>query len=107
MLNHEEFLIEISRAIANIANVLPRTKLLYELYPIKDMQHSIANVYAKIIEFVLETLKWYKKSKLQHAISAVIKPYKIGLKGLVDEIAERSRRVDELASTAVKAELLK
>jgi hypothetical protein len=105
MVNHEELLVEISRAIRNIANVLPRTNLLYELYPTKDMQHGIANVYAKIIEFVLETMKWYKKSKLQHAISAVINPYKISLKGIVDDIAERSSRVDELASTAVKTEL--
>jgi DNA-binding ferritin-like protein len=104
MINHE-LLIENSRAIRNIANVLPRTKLLYELYPTKEMQQSIANVYAKIIEFVLETMKWYKKGKLQHAISAVINPYKISLKSIVDEIAERSSGVDELASTAFKAEL--
>ncbi|KAI0126177.1 hypothetical protein BJ170DRAFT_462938 [Xylariales sp. AK1849] len=105
MINYEELLTEFSRAMANIANVLPRTKLLSELYRTPEMQIGVANVYAKIIEFVLETVKWYKKNKLQHAIAAVVGPYKLSFKDIVDEIAVRSRRVDELASTAVKAEL--
>ncbi|KAI0012089.1 hypothetical protein F4779DRAFT_126490 [Xylariaceae sp. FL0662B] len=104
MINHEELLAEISRAIINIANVLPRTRLLHDLYRTKEMQNGIASVYAKIIEFVLETVKWYKQNKLKHALSAVINPFKLSFKGIVDEIAERSRRVDELASVAVKAE---
>lgn len=105
MINFEELLIEFSKATATIANVLPRTRLLYELYPTEAIQTAVANVYAKIVEFVLETVKWYKKNRLQHAIAAVVSPYKLSFKNIVDEIAERSRMVDELANTAVKAEL--
>ncbi|KAI1333971.1 hypothetical protein F5Y15DRAFT_403337 [Xylariaceae sp. FL0016] len=105
MINHEELLAEVARAITNIANVLPRTNLVCELYPTKEMQSGLADVYAKIIEFVLETVKWYNKTKLQHAIAAVVNPYKLRFKAIVDEIAERSIRIDELANTAVKAEL--
>lgn len=105
VINHEELLSELARAVTNIANVLPRTKFLCELYPTEEMQNGIANVYAKILDFVLESVKWYKKSKLQHAFSAVVKPYKLSFKDIVDEIAERSRQVDELANAASKAEL--
>ncbi|KAI1876814.1 uncharacterized protein JN550_000886 [Neoarthrinium moseri] len=105
IINHEELLAEFARAIANIANVLPRTKFLCELYPTKEMQEAIASVYTKILDFVLESVKWYKKSKLQHALSAVVSPYKLSFKNIVDEIAERSRCVDDLANAAFKAEL--
>jgi hypothetical protein len=105
MINFEELLVEFSRAITTIANVLPRTELLYELYPTEEMQSAVANTYAKIIQFVLEVAKWYKKNKLQHAIAAIVKPFKLSFKGIVDEIAERSRLVDELAAAASKAEL--
>jgi hypothetical protein len=105
MINYEELLIEFSKAIATIANVLPRTRILYELYPTEAIQTAVANVYAKIIEFVLETVKWYRKNRIQHVLAVVVSPYKLGFKNIVDEIAERSRAVDELANTAVMAEV--
>jgi hypothetical protein len=105
VINHEELLAEFARAIASMSNVLPRTKRLCELYPTQEIQDGIACVYAKIIEFILEAMRWYKKSKLQHALSAVVNPYKLSFKNIVDEIADRSRRVDDLASVAFKTEL--
>ncbi|KAH8655433.1 hypothetical protein BX600DRAFT_469626 [Xylariales sp. PMI_506] len=105
MLNYEELLQEFSRATIAIANVLPRTRLLYELYPTSQMIQAVGAVYAKIIQFVIETVKWYKKNRLQHAVAAVMSPYKLSFKSIVDEIAERSRAVDELANAAMKAEL--
>lgn len=69
IINHDEFLTEFARTIGDMANVLPKTNFLCELYPTKQMEDGIAHVYSKIIDFVLEAVKWYKKSKLQHALS--------------------------------------
>ena len=61
-------------------------------------------VYAKIIEFCIMAIKWYKKNKFMHSIASVVKPFSLGFKPILDEMTERSRRVDELASAASKAE---
>jgi hypothetical protein len=69
------------------------------------MQEAVSMVYAKIIEFSLKAVKWYKKNKLMHSISSIINPFNLAFKDVIDEISERSRKVDELASAAAKAEI--
>ncbi|KAI1342484.1 hypothetical protein F5Y15DRAFT_412990 [Xylariaceae sp. FL0016] len=105
VLNHEELLTEISKAVAKIADVLPRTELHSILYPTERMQEAVALVYAKILEFSVVAIKWYKEGKLMHTFSSIAKPFSIKFKPILEEIAERSRRVDELASAASKAEI--
>jgi len=105
VLNHEELLAEIAKAVSKIADVLPRTELHSMLYPTDRMQEAVSMVYAKIIEFSIMAIKWYKKGKLMHSIASVIKPFSLSFKGIIDELSEKSRRVDELASSAAKAEI--
>lgn len=105
VLNHEELLTEISKTIARIADVLPRTELLSVLYPTPRMQEAVSLVYAKIIEFLLMSVRWYKRGKLASSLYAIGKPFSVGFKPIVEELMERSRRVDELASAASKAEI--
>ncbi|KXH49269.1 hypothetical protein CNYM01_06985 [Colletotrichum nymphaeae SA-01] len=105
VLNHEELLVEVSKAVSRIALVLPRIALHSVLYPTPRMQDAVSQLYAKIIEFALMAIKWYKKGKLSHSFTAIIKPFSLGFKPIVEEIAERSKHVDELANAAVKAEI--
>ncbi|KAI0021358.1 hypothetical protein F4780DRAFT_770257 [Xylariomycetidae sp. FL0641] len=105
VLNHEELLTEISKAVAKIADALPRTEMLSGLYPTPRMREAVSLVYAKIIDFAILAIKWYKKGKLKHSISAIAKPFGLSFKPILEEITERSRRVDELASAASKAEI--
>ncbi|KAI3320473.1 hypothetical protein HD806DRAFT_506518 [Xylariaceae sp. AK1471] len=105
IVNHEDLLTRIARAVANVLHVLPRTQLLLELYHTPDMRNCVASLYAKVIRFVSKALKWYNKNKYQHAISAIVHPYNISFKDIIDDIAECSRRVDELANTVNKAEI--
>jgi hypothetical protein len=105
VLNHEELLTEIAKAVAKIADVLPRTELHSVLYPTDRMQEAVSMVYAKMLEFSIVAIKWYKKGKLMHSISSVIKPFSLSFKSIIEELSERSRRVDELASAAAKAEI--
>jgi hypothetical protein len=105
VLNHEELLTEISKTIAKIADVLPRADLCSHLYPTQRMRVAVAQLYGKILHFVRDAAKWYSKGKLAHSISAVFKPYALGFKTIVEEISEASRRVDQEASAASKAEI--
>ncbi|KAF3353431.1 hypothetical protein VD0004_g4977 [Verticillium dahliae] len=105
VLNHEELLTEISKAVSKIADVLPRTELHSVLYPTQRMQDSVAMVYAKILEFFVMAVRWYKKGKVMHSLSSITKPFSLSFKPVIEEITERSRRVDELASAASKAEI--
>ncbi|KAI1321372.1 hypothetical protein F5Y16DRAFT_388897 [Xylariaceae sp. FL0255] len=105
VLNHEELLTELSKAVARIADVLPRTELHSSLYPTKRMQEAVAQVYAKIVEFSILAIKWYKKGRLSHTISSLANPFSLRYKPILEEITERSQRVDQLANAASKAEI--
>lgn len=105
MLNHEEHLIELSKAVSRIADVLPRTELHSSLYPTARMKEAVSQVYAKIVEFSVLAIKWYKKGRFSHSISALTKPFSLKYKPLLDDITDRSRRVDQLANAASKAEI--
>ncbi|KAK8007837.1 cytochrome P450 [Apiospora arundinis] len=105
VLNHEELLTGISKTISRIADLLPRTELHLELYPTERMRETVALLYAKIIEFALMAVRWFKKGKLLHSFAAIIHPYKLSFAPVVDEVSELSRRVDKLADAASKAEI--
>ena len=69
------------------------------------MRLAVAQLYGKILQFVQEAVKWYKKGKLAHSVSAVFKPYELSFKPIIQEITEASRTVDQEASAASKAEI--
>ncbi|KAK7917990.1 Nacht domain protein [Apiospora marii] len=105
VLNHEELLTEISKAISRIGDMLPRTELHSELYPTERMREAVALLYAQIIEFALMAIRWFKKGKIMHSVAAIVHPFKLSFGPVIDEISELSRRVDELANAASKAEI--
>ncbi|KAF2188503.1 hypothetical protein K469DRAFT_703077 [Zopfia rhizophila CBS 207.26] len=105
VLNHEELLSKTSKAVSRIADVLPRAELHSVLYPTERMKESVAQLYANIIKFIQSAIKWYKKGTLAKSISAVINPYDVAFKDILEEITACSRRVDELANAALKAEI--
>lgn len=65
----------------------------------------MSQLYAKVLEFFVMAIQYYKKGKLMHSISSIVRPFKLSFKPIIDEITERSIRVDELASAASKAEI--
>ena len=105
MLNHEELLTEIAKAVAKIANLLPQTDLSASLYPSQRMKVAVAQLYAKVMYFVQHAVKWYSKGKLAHSVSSVFKPYGLSFKPIIDDISEASRRVDQEAAAASRAEI--
>ena len=104
-MNYENLLKAVAKTFSQIADVLPRTELHLRLYTTPRMLSDIAQIYASIIQFVCRATEWYSKNRLQRSLSAIIKPFEIGFKDIVDEIGVYSRRVDEHANAAMKAEL--
>ncbi|PVH95787.1 hypothetical protein DM02DRAFT_731625 [Periconia macrospinosa] len=102
--NHEELLTEFSKAVAKIGDALPRVELLYILYPTARMKTGLSELYAKIIQFVQLAIKYYKSGRLSKSLAAVTKPFSLKYKPVLDDIRECSRRIDELANIAHKAE---
>ncbi|KAF4922974.1 hypothetical protein CGCVW01_v004955 [Colletotrichum viniferum] len=105
VLNYEQLLVEVSKAVSRIADVLPRTELHSLLYSTPRMQETIAQLYVKILEFSIMAIRFYKKGKLSHSIASIVKPFSLNFKPIIEEIRERSVRVDELASALSKAEI--
>jgi hypothetical protein len=105
VINHEELLMQISKTVSRIADVLPRAELASSLYQTDRMNSAVAQLYVKIMYFVQDAVRWYKMGKIKHSISAITKPYTLSFKDIVEEIAEASRNVDKEASAASKAEI--
>lgn len=105
VLNHTELVVEISRALINIADVLPHIKLGMDLYPTIYMQEAVSRVYAHIMLFLKKATKWYSMSPARRALSALARPYSIGYKDTVDQIRLCTESVNLVASAAARAEL--
>jgi len=50
--------------------------------------------------FLKYTIRWYEMGKIKHPISAMIKPYSLSFKAIVEDIGEASRNMDKEASAA-------
>lgn len=105
VINHEELLVQISKTVSRIADVLPRTELASSLYQTDRMNRAVAHPYVKIMRFVQDAVKWYKMGKFKHSITSITRPYDLSFKEIIEEIDEASRNVDKEASAASRAEI--
>ncbi|PMD40231.1 hypothetical protein L207DRAFT_487928 [Hyaloscypha variabilis F] len=105
VINHEEMTKELAKAYSMIADLLPRTDFTLIHYPTDAMKEAISQLYAQIILFTSRAIRWYKKGKFSHAVSAVARPWALNWKDSVNDITEQSRRVESLARVAAQAEL--
>jgi hypothetical protein len=104
VLNQEELINELSKALCYIADTLPHVELKAVLFPTPLMKTLVATLYAHIINFVQRAIKWYKEGKIKHAITSITRPLSLRFQDLVDEIRESSRKVDQLAASLSLAE---
>lgn len=104
-LNHEELITQIAYALSEIGDLLRQVEMLLKLYPVEHMRVAAANLYAQILKFCLKATKWYRRNRVMHVVTAIIKPYKLEFKDVVTQIERYSRRLRDLASTACYAEV--
>lgn len=105
VLNHAELVVEISKALINIADVLPHIKLGLDLYPTIYMKEAVSRVYAHIMLFLKKAAKWYSMGPARRALSVLTKPYSIGYRDTVHQVRLCTESVNLVASAAARAEL--
>ncbi|KAF8246083.1 hypothetical protein K440DRAFT_491115, partial [Wilcoxina mikolae CBS 423.85] len=104
VVNHEELIGKISKALSLAADVLPRTDLSLLMYPTDRIKQAVSRLYAYIIQLMQRAVGWYKQGRVRHALSAIANPFSLTYQDIVDNICEASRNVDNLASAAARAE---
>jgi hypothetical protein len=104
VVNHEELITKISKALSLAADVLPRTNLSLLMYPTDRIKQAVSRLYAYITQLMQRAVGWYKQGRVRHALSAIANPFSLTYQDIVDNICEASRNVDNLASAAARAE---
>lgn len=69
------------------------------------MKEAISRLYAHIILFFQQAVKWYSMSSAGRAFSSIFKPFELDYKDTVEEIKLCSQTVNNIASAASRAEL--
>ncbi|KAH8590413.1 hypothetical protein B0O99DRAFT_691622 [Bisporella sp. PMI_857] len=105
IINHANLVSQFSQALAEIGEALWQTKLSAELYGMEQMKEAISRLYAHIILFFQQAVKWYSMSSAGRAISSIFKPFELDYKDTVEEIKLCSQTVNNIASAASRAEL--
>ncbi|KAL9089774.1 MAG: hypothetical protein Q9165_005568 [Trypethelium subeluteriae] len=105
VLNHEELVTELAKALARISDTLPRTQLHLVLYPTAEMKRAVEELYALLISFYQRALRWYQATKLRHVTRALLKPYRLEFGDLVERINSQARSIESLAITMAHQEI--
>lgn len=69
------------------------------------MKIALSELYAKVIQFVQLAVQYHKSGRVSKSLAAITKPFNLKYKPVLDDIREASRRIDELANSALKAEV--
>jgi transcription termination factor NusB len=104
VLNHEEYITQLSKSLSQIASALPRINITILLYPTTQIKHTVSTLYAHLLKFLIRATKWYSEGKFKHFITAVFRPAPLRFKDLLEEIRTCSETVDQLAMSAGQAE---
>ena len=69
------------------------------------MKGLTITLYAQIITFIQRAVNWYSASKIKHALTAIVRPYQLQFKDLVDDITVQVDRIYRLAFSMSISEL--
>jgi hypothetical protein len=103
--DHGDLVVKFAQALAEIGDALKETKLSAELYQTEMMKEAIAHLYAHIILFLQQAIKWYNMGPAGRFISSVFKPYNLDYKETVEQIKLYAETVDGIATAASRAEI--
>ncbi|KAK1237851.1 hypothetical protein MKX08_002430 [Trichoderma sp. CBMAI-0020] len=99
---HEKTIELLAKFIAQISESLPRAQLSSDLYPTPQMKVALEELYALVLNFLVKAYDWYKEEKLSHFLHSVTRPLHRVYADLVAEIAENSRKIDQLAAASMQ-----
>lgn len=96
---------KLSKSLSEISLLLPSAQLTLILYPTEALLTIVAKIYALILRFLVESIKFYTASRLQHSFDSIFRPWKLRFQEIYDEIAQHATQLKDLSSLAAKAEL--
>lgn len=104
-MNHEKTTATLAKALSEIAETLPRTQLATILYPTEKMKNSLCQLYAHILRFLVRAHDWYKEGTFKHIVHSITRPVELRYDDLLQNIAQSSRVIEQLASSGHQAEV--
>ncbi|KAF4862736.1 hypothetical protein CGCSCA1_v014693 [Colletotrichum siamense] len=105
IINHGELVAQFSQALSTIAEVLPNVKVTAELYQTEQLKHAIASLYAHVVLFLKQALKWYNVSPASRIVKSLFKPFELSYKETVDHIKRCAQTINDIANVAAKSEI--
>jgi hypothetical protein len=69
------------------------------------MRHAVASLYAHIMLFLKQAMKWYSVGPAGRVLSALFKPFELSYGDAVEQIEQCSQEIDKLASVSAKMEI--
>ena len=105
ILNHATLVSQLSQALAKIGEALQQTKLSAELYQTDNMREAIARLYAHILLFFQQAVRWYTMGPAGRAFSSIFKPFDLDYKDTVEQIKLCSQTVNNIANASSRAEI--
>jgi hypothetical protein len=91
--------------LIEVGGALCKTKLNAELYQTDQMKEAISHLYAHIILFFQQAVRWYNMSRVGRTFSAIVNPPELEYQDTVQQIKFWSESVDSMARAAGRAEL--
>ncbi|KAI1739150.1 hypothetical protein F4680DRAFT_466671 [Xylaria scruposa] len=105
IINHGSLVVQFSQALSMISHVLPITKLSADLYQTDQMKDAVANLYAHILLFLKQVVRWYVVGPAGRALTALFKPYELSYKDTVEQIRLCANTIDGIANISMKVEV--
>ncbi|KAI7777912.1 hypothetical protein LA080_002964 [Diaporthe eres] len=68
------------------------------------MKSSLRQLYAHIVRFLVRAYDWYKEGTLKHIVHSITRPVELRYDDLLQNIAQSSRVIEQLASSGHQAE---
>lgn len=105
VLNHENAIANIAKALTRIGEALPRIELAARLFPTTRMTKTVEKLYSHIIQFLVRSHSWYREGKLKHILHSVTRPFELVYQDLLNQIEGCSREIEQLAVSGAQFEL--
>lgn len=69
------------------------------------MKNSLCHLYAHILRFLVRAHDWYKEGTFKHIVHSITRPVELRYDDLLQNIAQSSRVIEQLASSGHQAEV--
>jgi hypothetical protein len=107
-LNYEELSSKIAQCFAEIGSVLPEAEFIAQrLYPVKNIQTTLASIYVQIIEFCIRATRWYDRMQtnfVRKALHSALRSWPLEFEDIKFNIDTHVRRLREQSTLAHQAE---